>query len=282
MELQPQLSKETLSFKSTSEGDLHLDLHRTPRMTEGCVAFLHGGALLLGDKSDLPKTVISLLHENGLDVASLNYRLSPTTTVDEIGKDITDGCSFLRERYPNMPLLVIGYSAGAYLALQGGANGAPIDGLCAFGGYGDLGASWYTDRSQFFIEYKNVDYVADKIAAGEVFETTDERIDLYVYLRQHGLWPGYVLGESAHELAETLSPINHLTSSFPRTILIHGEQDMDVPVSASREMATALEAANIPHRLFVLENLGHDLFAETERPEVLAVWNEALRFLRQK
>jgi acetyl esterase/lipase len=271
---------QSLVFKTTPTRDLLVDIFPSPTPAKGCIAFLHGGALLLGSRGDLPKAVTKYLNGQGWDVAALDYRLISECPISEIAEDINDGCAFVRSKYDSKPFLLSGYSAGAYLALLHGAQKGSPDGIIAFAGYGDLGADWYFSPSQFFVDYKNVDYVAEKIAASQPFESLEERIDLYVYLRQKGQWPQYVLGErTLDQEIQAWSPMRHLKASFPRTVLIHGDGDCDVPVDTSVQMSRALTEHDIPHKLIVLEGLDHDLFEQIDRPEVASAWKEALELL---
>jgi len=271
------------TYKTTPSRELRIDFFPSLTTSKGCIIFLHGGALLLGSRKDLPENVVNFLINKGWDVSALDYRAISECPVPEIVKDVRDGCSFIREKYPTKPLILCGYSAGAYLALQHGTATDLVDGIIAFAGYGDLGADWYFSPSEFFLNYKNVDYVESKINSKYVFTTLEERIDLYVYLRQKGLWPHYVLGEKHmdHEI-QRWSPIQHISDSFPRTVLIHGDKDCDVPVATSKEMSSALLKHNVPHELLILPNFDHDLFQQLESPEVSAAWNRAIAYLLPK
>jgi len=270
---------ETEPFKATSAGPLLADIFRCPGQSQGSITFLHGGALLLGSRTDLPREIISFLHAERWDVASVDYRLAPAATLVDIRGDVVDGLAFARARLPRGPMIAVGYSAGAYLALLSGAYGGCADGIIAFAGYGDLEGAWYYEPSDFFLGYKQVEYVEGKLRRGEAFVSPEERIDLYVYLRQRGLWPEFILGQDLNRLARELSPIRHLSPRFPPTVLVHGDQDPDVPVSTSIEMAAALGAHGTPHRLTVMPRFDHDLFARIEDHSVALAWREALSFL---
>ena len=271
---------ETREFKRCEGIRLCFDRYSTSNTARGCVAFLHGGALLLGGRSDLPNEVVDLLHQYHFDVVSLDYRVLSEASLDEIHEDVRDGCRFIRNLYPSVPLILAGYSAGAYLALSGGVEDGLVDGICAFAGYGDLGARWYREPSEFFRQYKDVSYVAQRLRECSDFLSLDERIDLYIYLRQTGTWPQYALGNlfSEPRLRE-LSPLHNLTRNYPPTVLIHGTKDCDVPYSASQDMALALTEAAVSHRLILMPEMDHDLFAKVELPEVRNAWINALEFL---
>ncbi|MFN4894846.1 MAG: alpha/beta hydrolase [Pseudomonadota bacterium] len=271
---------ETVEFKRCGDILLYLDRYRAPNTARGCVAFLHGGALLLGGRSDLPEAVVELLLRNNFDIVSLDYRVLSEASLDEIHGDVRDGCRFVRDLYPSLPLILAGYSAGAYLALAGGVGDRLVDGICAFAGYGDLSACWYREPSEFFRKYKDVSYVAQRLAQGSPFLSLDERIDLYIYLRQTGTWPQYALdGQFSESRLRELSPLHNLGRRYPPTVLIHGTNDCDVPYSASQDMALALNEADILHRLILMPEMDHDLFAKVELPEARKAWIDALEWL---
>src|SRR4051812_37605453 len=72
---------ETCAFKSTPSGELNVDFFPTRSGALGTMAFLHGGALLLGSRADLPATIVEFLNSNGWNVASLDYRSAPETSI---------------------------------------------------------------------------------------------------------------------------------------------------------------------------------------------------------
>jgi len=131
-----------------------------------------------------------------------------------------------------------------------------VDGVCAFAGYGDLSVEWYYQPSQFFRQYKNVDTIRKKLGDKNNFKTIDERIDLYVYLRQYGFWPEFVLGqENPNIRTQRYSPLLHLDARYPPTVLI------------------------VPYKLIFLRDRDHDLFSHLEDDEVVEAWHTALDFV---
>jgi acetyl esterase/lipase len=59
------------------------------------------------------------------------------------------------------------------------------------------------------------------------------------------------------ELQDSVSPILHVTSDDPPTLLIHGDQDKAVPLSDSEGIYDSFKAADVPSRLVVIEGAGH-------------------------
>jgi acetyl esterase/lipase len=224
-----------------------------------------------------------MLLKEGFDVVSLDYRVLSEAPIHEIHADVHDGCRFVRNLCPTTPLILSGYSAGAYLALSCGTVDRAIDGICAFAGYGDLGAPWYTQPSEFFLRYKDVSHVPPRLAAGTPFSSIDDRIDLYVHLRQTGTWPHYALGDRfSEDRLRELSPLHNLHSRYPRTVLIHGTKDCDVPYSASEDIAASLHKASIPHRFITMREMDHDFYSKVEEPQVKKAWLDALGFLMER
>lgn len=238
---------------------------------------MHGGALLLGSRTDLPLHVIDFLWEQGWDVACGEYRFAPANSIDYIVSDVIASTKELRKRYLDVPLILSGYSAGAYLTLFAGALGAPVDRLLAFAGYGDLMADWCLTPSQFFCDYKKVDYCEEWLKSKKPFTSTEERVDLYIFLRQKAMWSSFVIGEHYNEKeARRLSPVNLVSNNYPRTVLVHGSEDCDVPVSGSIEMAKVLREHSVPCTLSILYGMGHEVFVQIDNADVRQVWIGAL------
>lgn len=270
---------ETLQFKETASRELFIDYYPTEK-EKACLLFFHGGALLLGSRKDLPAALIEYLQAQGFSVAAADYRSVLECPVEEILSDIRDAVKTVKEKIEVKPLYTFGYSAGAYLCLLNAAVGETIDGCIAFAGYGDLKADWYHEPSEFFVNYKEVPWVEEKLSDRQFFDSIEKQIDLYVYLRQHGQWPMFALGKDELEQRMfTYSPIFHLKQSFPRTVLVHGSADNDVPASASLAMHQALKAKSLPSECVILKDFDHDAFIQIENREVAAAWQRALAFI---
>lgn len=270
---------QTSIYKSTSFRDLFFNFHSNGGDTRGCVLFLHGGALLIGSKDDLAANIITFLINEGFAVATFDYRSLLECSVAEILQDVRDAIKYTKELV-DIPLYTAGYSAGAYLCLLNGALGERVDGIIAFAGYGNLNARWYHEPSQFFIDYKDVSWVSQKLADKAAFDTVEKKIDLYVYLRQEGLWPKYALGsEELDQKGKEFSPINLLASSYPKTVLIHGNQDTDIPYAAALEMETALKEKGVEHKCIILDGFDHDAYVQIVDTKVKTAWEEGLGFI---
>jgi len=58
------------------------------------------------------------------------------------------------------------------------------------------------------------------------------------------------------ELAQDASPLLHVSTDDPPTIVIHGTRDTSVPVEQSRRLHAALRAAGVESSLVLLEEAG--------------------------
>src|SRR5690606_34848053 len=81
------------------------------------------------------------------------------------------------------------------------------------------------------------------------------RLPFYLYCRQNGFWPREVGGKDPGEDPAWFSqfcPAQNVTRSYPPTLLIHGDQDTDVPYEQSVQMAAALQQHGVEHELMIL------------------------------
>lgn len=83
----------------------------------------------------------------------------------------------------------------------------------------------------------------------------------------------YFLGGSRRELPkvyDAASPAAHISKKDPVTQIIHGDQDLLVPIEGSRDFHKAQVAAGIDSRLHVIAGQGHMVtFINPKTGEVL-------------
>lgn len=77
-------------------------------------------------------------------------------------------------------------------------------------------------------------------------------------------------------LAESVSPILHVTPDDPPTLLIHGTQDELVPLTHSERIQKAFEENKVTSKLIVIEGAGHGFRGEhaEQASDALAEWFE--------
>lgn len=107
----------------------------------------------------------------------------------------------------------------------------------------------------------------------------------YLYTRQQGLWPKLVAGfdpVAERKELDRYCPVRLATRKYPPAMLLHGDNDTDVPVEQSKQMAARLAELGAPHELIVLPGRPHGFDRAMNEPEVNAVFEKALAFLKAK
>jgi acetyl esterase/lipase len=115
------------------------------------VLWIHGGALIFGDRGMLPAGQRERYLRAGLAVVSIDYRLAPETKLGGILEDLDAANAWLWREGPALRLdptrlAVVGHSAGGYLALMAGVRFRPRPrAIVSFYGYGDIAGEGTAD-----------------------------------------------------------------------------------------------------------------------------------------
>lgn len=67
------------------------------------------------------------------------------------------------------------------------------------------------------------------------------------------------------DLLRDLSPIHAVDQIRAPLLIVHGADDTNVPLTEATQLAAALDALGLPHRLLVFEDEGHDLLSTPNR-----------------
>ena len=218
------------------------------------VIFIHGG---LGDdpkytRAMLDWSLADLLFKDGFVVSSTDYR------VDHTGKDIGDivaafksvaGQPFVDEQ----KIAYFGDSHGAYLAIMAATQTNPFA-LIHGWGVADM-AEWYEHIKTLQAPYYQ------KVC--EDFENS--------------------LGGTPDDLPEAylqISPTSHVNHIKCPVLILHGDEDKEVPVSHAHILAEAIGKAGGRYELKIFKNAGHGLrspeIRKTMDPLVLEFLNRYL------
>ena len=118
-----------------------LDLFRTTQPRRGVVAYFHAGYWQSRDKSGF-RFLAPPLVADGFDVAVINYPLSPELGVMAIVAAAAAALPVLAELTDSAPLILVGHSAGAQIAVELAMSkppvSAPIGGIVSISGVFDL------------------------------------------------------------------------------------------------------------------------------------------------
>jgi acetyl esterase/lipase len=268
--------KQTVVYKRVGDLEIKADVfHYTDSTTHPVVVWLHGGALINGNREGISAQVRNFASINGYVLVSFDYRLAPETKLPDIIGDVEDAFRWLRsdeaKAFHLNPerVAVTGGSAGGYLTLVTGYRVQPRPRvLLAFWGYGDLVGDCYSTPSPHPRHNKakiSKDDAKRQVTGPAVADSRERKGDggmFYNFCRQTGQWPMAVSGWDPHREAEKFfpfMPVKNVTAQFPPTVLIHGSADTDVPVGQSRMMAREFEQKGVPFQYHEIANGEHGL-----------------------
>jgi len=231
-----QFLNEVYGNDASQNYDIYLPKDRT---TETPVIILvHGGFWYFGDKSDMNSLVaISKNIAPEYAVVNINYRLATSTSnqhpaqIEDISSMIAELQSRSDEYQISNDYYFIGVSAGGHLSLLYAyltdVNNQ-VKAVCSITGPTDFLDPAYLNSTN------------------PLFQTVTERF----------------LGVTFEDdpiLYENTSPITHVDTSDPPSILFYGDADVIVPISQATRLRDKLTTVNVPMEYVVLPNVGHDL-----------------------
>ncbi len=259
-----------VEFASAGGEALLLDLYMPRGASEPpLLVWVHGGGWMRGARS--PVSTVAFVND-GYAMASVDYRLSGTAPFPAQIHDIKAAIRFLRARaehygYDASRIGILGVSAGGHLAaLAGVTNGdAALE--------GEVGG--HLDRSS------DVQAVVSYFGASNLTTILDQSTPFGLNIREPALEA--LLGgppEEQAELARSASPVFHVDASDPPLLLLHGDQDPQMPINQSHELHGVYKAQGLPVDFEVVHGARHGgaQFFDAERTALVrAFLDEHLR-----
>jgi acetyl esterase/lipase len=292
----PPVVKKTHVYKRVGQLGIRADSYRfQDRPKQPVVVYIHGGALINGQREPGGPRLDEACREHGWVKVSLDYRLAPETKLSEIISDIEDAFRWIRQSGPELfqadpeRIAVYGESAGGYLTLVSGYRVEPRPkALVSLWGYGDLIGPWYSEPNSHYKSKLTAAEAQELLTYQPVADSRDRQHAkaglFYSYCRQHGLWPKMVAGWDPRTEADKFTPympVKNVTPAYPPTLLIHGDKDTDVPVGQSQMMAAEMKKQGVEHRLITIAGAEHGL-ADGKREDVEGAYKAAAEFLKKQ
>jgi acetyl esterase/lipase len=290
-----ELTPRTFTYKTVGRCAIKADVYgASPGEVRPVAVWIHGGALIMGDRRGADRALLAELLRASFVVVSIDYRLAPETKLPAILEDVRDALGWIRGGGPQAfgadpdRIVVLGTSAGGYLTLVCGYLVEPRPrALVSFWGYGDIAGDWYSRPDAFYRRQPPVSEAEARASVGTevIAEPAPDhrRSRFYLYCRQNGLWPREVAGhdpDAEPGAFDPLCPVRNVSPEYPPTLLIHGTRDTDVPHAQSVLMDRELSRRGVPHELISLPGAGHGL-GGVDEGVVADLHRRVLAFLRQ-
>jgi acetyl esterase/lipase len=240
------LTRKDVAYAGVGTQVLALDLHMPAGVQRPpLVVYLHGGAWRDGDKSQYPQFLVA----SGFAVASLDFRSTNVARFPANVHDIKAGIRFLRAKaleygYRADRIAVMGASSGGHLAaLVGVTNGhAQLEGT----------------EGAFARESSAVQAVVSYFGASNLETILSQSTPFGVEVRTPAL--RQLLGALPDQEpgpARLASPVNHVDRNDPPAMLLHGDQDRQMPVNQLHELEAAYRNAGLAAETLILHGVGH-------------------------
>ncbi len=236
-----------IEYARAGDPGLKLDLHlpgKSPRSP--LIVWVHGGAWRSGSKASMP---LGKLVEEGYAVASVDYRLSTQAKFPAQIHDIKAAIRFLRGhggewRLSVKQILIAGDSAGGHLAAVVGVSNrsSELEGTVG----NDLAQSSDVQGIMSFYGGANLTTIL-KQSTPHGLSVRVPALDLLL-----GGHP-----DAVPALARLASPVFHVDEKDPPLLLLHGDQDPQMPVNQALELLGAYQKVRAPVQLEVVHGAAH-------------------------
>jgi acetyl esterase/lipase len=235
-----------LIYAAVDGKDLALDLYMPTEVQRPLlIVWVHGGAWRLGTKAQVPMQFT----EHGYATASLNFRLSTEARFPAQVHDIKAAIRFLRAKadqygYRADRIAIAGNSSGGHLAALVGVTNGNRDLEGTVGNY--------------LKESSDVQAIVDYYGASNLTTILLQSTPFGLNMRKPAL--ELLLGaqpEEAKALAELASPVMHVGPGDPPLMLLHGDQDPQMPINQAHELQGAYEKAGLDVTFDVVHGAAH-------------------------
>jgi acetyl esterase/lipase len=250
-----------IEFGKVADASLKLDLYLPAgKLRSPLLVWVHGGAWRSGSRKDMP---LGKLVAEGYAVASVDYRLSTQAKFPAQIHDLKAAIRFLRGhgnewRLSSKKILIAGDSAGGHLAaLVGVSNGNP-----------ELEGDPGNHRAQSSDVQGVISFYGGANLTTILKQSTPHGLSVRVPALD------LLLGGQPDDLpalARLASPVFHVDRNDPPLLLLHGDQDPQMPVNQALELAGAYQKVKAPVQLEIVSGAAHGggIFYDDERLAVV-------------
>ncbi|MGB7345424.1 MAG: alpha/beta hydrolase [Pirellulaceae bacterium] len=235
-----------IAYAKVDGQPLLLDLYLPAVDNAPLVVWVHGGAWRSGSRSKMP---LGFLVDDGYAVASIDYRLSGMAKFPAQIHDCKAAIRFLRANankygYNAQRVAVAGSSAGGHLVAEIGVTN----------GHADLEGSVGEHSGESSDIQAIVDYYGPTNFLTILDQSTPHGLGVRVPALELLLGDG---PEAKPDLAKLASPVFHVDKNDPPLLMIHGDQDPQVPINQSHELHGKYKSLNLDVTLEVVHGGAH-------------------------
>ncbi len=249
-------------FATVGESHLTLDIYRPKgEAKNGLIVWIHGGAWRSGSKDKVP--ILGLV-DKGWALASVNYRLSGEAKFPAQSHDIKGAIRFLRANQKEYGLranrvFVVGASAGGHLAAQVGVTNGHSRLEGSVGG-NELVSSDIQGIVSLYGASNLTTILSQSTPHG--LSVRVPALDLFI-----GGQPDDLVDE-----ARLASPVFHVDREDPPLLMIHGDQDPQMPINQSIELLGKFHEFDLDVTFIPLHGAKHggESFYDTDRIEIMS------------
>jgi acetyl esterase/lipase len=250
-----------IEFAQVGKERLALDLHKPAGEPHApLIVWVHGGAWRSGSRDSMP---LGALVEQGYAVASIDYRLTPVAPFPAQVHDIKAAIRFLRAKQAELGIdarriAIAGDSAGGHLAALVGVSAGVAE---LEGEVGDHDGE--SSAVQAIVSFYGASNLTTILG-----QSTPHGLGVRIPALQ------LLLGgqpEDKPELATLASPVTHVDASDPPLLLLHGDQDPQMPINQAHELVGRYEEFKLPVQFEVVHGGAHggDVYHDARRVEVV-------------
>ena len=235
-----------IEYARVGDQPLRLDLYEPAAAKAPLLVWIHGGGWERGSKTPMPLTG---LVERGYAVASLDFRPASAARFPGQVHEIKAAIRFLRAAAPRYAydarrVGILGASSGGHLAaLVGTSNGqADLEGTL-----GDHPNE--SSAVQAIVSYFGASNLTTILAQSTPFGLGVRKPALTALLG--------ALPEENDAVARLASPVFRVDANDPPLLLLHGDQDPQMPINQSHELQGQYEHAGLEVDLIVVHGAAH-------------------------
>jgi len=257
-------------YKHVNGRDLRLDIYSPKSITHPLpvLLWIFGNRWSRGSKNHPPPLY---LISRGYIVISIDYRLSGEAPFPAAIEDCKAAVRWIRANavaYHFDPdhIGAWGHSAGGHLAALLGTSG----GVAELEGTGDNAT--FSSRVQAVCDMSGPSDIL------QFYETISNSND-GMARRDRSSIEQFLGGSVEQNRAKAIaaSPTTYVSKDDPPFLIIHGEEDMTIPVNQSEVLASKLKAAGVQVTLIMPEGRGHGVGGRSFAPEITSFFDKNLK-----